>query len=419
MYYFTLNPNEMKREIKKFDEKITCNVKNKSIRKFSFEMLYGIGASGSCRLADIARSLKEPTKTAYIIDRLSDNLLKINEDEEKIIWNNYQGIVNEYIGEDPIAILDDSDIAKRSSTKLEDIDIVKDASSKEKELVPGYNVCEAVILGKREKQPISVYSKIYSCKSNSFVSKKTYTFESIDAVVETLNRQCTFVADRAYDDKKIYKYIEKKECNFVIRLDKRSLLFKGKSRNIKEVAKERKGKIRMDLMFEGEKKACYISHTKVQLEKSGKEYEFITVYGLGEEPLMLLTNREIKTTTDLRKVVRIYFSRWRVEEYFKAKKQEYGFEKYFVRTLKAMNILNMFLTMLIGYIQTIAEKININILGIKLKYASDSLREKVVVWLSQLARGLKVILWTARTGIKNLMNVEHQQSDNVKQLQLF
>ena len=91
-----------------------------------------------------------------------------------------------------------------------DIDIVKDASSKEKELVPGYNVCEAVILGKREKQPISVYSKIYSCKSNSFVSKKTYTFESIDAVVETLNRQCTFVADRAYDDKKIYKYIEKK-----------------------------------------------------------------------------------------------------------------------------------------------------------------------------------------------------------------
>lgn len=31
--------------------------------------------------------------------------------------DNYQGIVNEYIGEDPIAILDDSDIAKRSSTR--------------------------------------------------------------------------------------------------------------------------------------------------------------------------------------------------------------------------------------------------------------------------------------------------------------
>ena len=30
MYYFTLNPNEMKREIKKFDEKIVYNVNNKS-----------------------------------------------------------------------------------------------------------------------------------------------------------------------------------------------------------------------------------------------------------------------------------------------------------------------------------------------------------------------------------------------------
>ena len=98
MYYFTLNPNEMKREIKKFDEKIVYNVNNKSIRKFSFEMLYGIGASGSCRLADIARTLKESTKTAYVVDRLSDNLLRINEDEEKIIWNNYRGIVNEYTG---------------------------------------------------------------------------------------------------------------------------------------------------------------------------------------------------------------------------------------------------------------------------------------------------------------------------------
>lgn len=419
MNYFTLNPNEIKREIKNFDKKVTYNVNNKSIRKFSFEMLYGIGASGSCRLADIARALKETTKTAYIVDRLSDNLLRINEEEEKTIWNNYREVVNEYFGEDPIAILDDSDIAKRSSTKLEDLDTIRDASSKDKNLVPGYNVCEAVILGKRENQPISVYSKIYSCKSDSFISKKEYTFESIDTVVKTLNRKCTFTADRGYDDKKMYKHIEEKGCYFVIRLGKRNLIFKGKSKNIKEVVKGRKGKIRMNFMFEGENKVCYISHTKAQLEKNGKEYEFLIVYGLGEEPLMLLTNREIKTTSDLRKAVRIYFSRWRIEEYFKAKKQEYGFEKYFVRTLKAMNILNMFLTMIIGYIQTIAEKININVLGIKLKYASDSLREKVIVWLSQLAKGLKIILRTARTGIRNLMDIEHQKSKNIKQLQLF
>lgn len=347
-------------------------------------------------------------------------MLKFDKNETKILWSNYREVITNYIGEEVIAILDDSDIAKRGSKKLEDLDMVVDASSDKKELVPGYNVCEAVILGVREKQPMSVYSKIYSCQSDDFKSKKNYTFESIDAVRNTTNRTTTFVADRGYDDKKIYKYIEEKGDCFVIRLNKRNLYFKGKARNIKEVATSRKGKIRMDMMFEGEKKICYISHSKVQLGKDEKEYEFIVLYGLGEEPLMLLTNREVKNTSDLRKIVRIYFSRWRIEEYFRAKKQEFGFEKYFVRTLEAMNMLNLILTMLIGYLQTVAEKININVLGIKLKYASDSLREKVVVWLSQLARGLKEILRTARTGIKNLLNIEHRKKeDEGTQLQLF
>ena len=52
--------------------------------------------------------------------------------------------------------------------------------------------------------------------------------------------------------------------------------------------------------------------------------------------LMLLINREIKTRTNVRKVVRIYFSKWRIEEYFRANKQEYVFEKYMVRTLESI-----------------------------------------------------------------------------------
>lgn len=35
----------------------------------------------------------------------------------------------------------------------------------------GYHVCEAIILGKNEKQPIRVYSDICSGKSKKFISK--------------------------------------------------------------------------------------------------------------------------------------------------------------------------------------------------------------------------------------------------------
>ncbi len=63
-----------------------------------------------------------------------------------------------------------------------------DTSDPGEKVVNGYHVCEAVILGKNEKQPISVYSEIYSCKSEGFVKKNQYTMESIDTVINVLNR---------------------------------------------------------------------------------------------------------------------------------------------------------------------------------------------------------------------------------------
>lgn len=412
MTNYTLNPNEMKREINNLCKQIAIDV-NKPRQKFVFEMIYGIARQKSCRLSDISRALKEENKLINTIDRLSSNLLMFNEEENKQLWSRYYEKVSSFFGEEePIALLDDSDVAKRSSRKLEDLDMVVDASSKDKEIVPGYHVCEAVILGKRERQPISVYSQIYSTKSDTFKSQKTYTLKSIDTVREVLKRNVTFVADRGYDDDKIYDYIEEKGDKFVIRLKDRNLLFKDKKRNIKEVAKERKGKVCMTLNFKEEDQKCYISYTKVKRPKGkkNKEYTFIVVYGLrDEEPMMLLTNREIKNIHDLRVAVRLYFSRWRIEEYFRAKKQEYGFEKYMVRTLESMNTMNMLLTFLIGYLGTIAERINEKILGIKLVYASQSLIDKPVVWISQLARGLGEILYSAKNGIQELLKVEHRR----------
>ena len=73
----------------------------------------------------------------------------------------------------------------------------------------GYHVCEATILGEKEKQPFSVYSKIYSCKSESFVSMNRYTMESIQTVINVLNRKCNMIFDRGYDDNKIIEYVIK------------------------------------------------------------------------------------------------------------------------------------------------------------------------------------------------------------------
>lgn len=42
--------------------------------------------------------------------------------------------------------------------------------------------------------------------------------------------------------------------------------------------------------------------------------------------MKILTNIDIKDKKSVIKIVRLYFSRWRIEEYFRGKKQEYDFE---------------------------------------------------------------------------------------------
>ena len=296
--------------------------------------------------------------------------------------------------------------------KNKDLDNVLDASSLKKEIVPGYHVCEAVVLTKKEKQPISLYSKIYSCKSENFISMNKYTKDSIDKVRSVLNRKCNMIFDRGYDDNKIIDYVDKNEDYFVIRInDDRTFYFKNKKRKCYDVAIRRKGKVKMTLWFDdNEKRDVYVSHTKVVLPYNKKDYELVIVYGLSEErPLILLTNRSIKNKEDVIRVVRLYFYRWRVEEYFRAKKQEYEFENIRVRTLKSMNNLNLLLTIHMGHIGKLAESIDKKLLVIKIIEKSKSLRSMVLIWLSQIARGIGKILSYAHTGIKEYQKIEKRE----------
>ena len=58
--------------------------------------------------------------------------------------------------------------------------------------------------------------------------------------------------------------------------------------------------------------------------------------------MMLATNKAIKSKEDVVSIVRTYMSRWRIEEYFRFKKQHFGFENFRVRSLMSINNLNAF-----------------------------------------------------------------------------
>ena len=132
--------------------------------------------------------------------------------------------------------------------------------------------------------------------------------------------------------------------------------------------------------------------------------------------MKLLTNINLDKKDDVIKIARLYLSRWRIEEHFRGKKQEYDFENMRVRTLESMNNLNMMLTIHLGHIAILADKMDKNLLTIKIIYASESLRQKTIVWLSQIAKGIKNILQYAHNGLKEWQNIETR--DKYRQLNL-
>ena len=254
------------------------------------------------------------------------------------------------------------------------------------------------------KQPISVFSKVHSSTSKDYISANAITFEGIDKVVEMLNKRGQkgiFVNDRGYDSNEIFRHYFEKQQYFVIRLkENRKVYLNHKTYKITTIRDSRKGKIKMKLMFQGEEKECYASVLKVQITAKKKWINLVLVYGLGETPMMLASNIPIKSKEDVIKIARCYLNRWRIEEYFKFKKQEYKFENFRVRTLKAINNLNMMLTYTIGLIGLLSEKINKREFVNTIIKESKSLKDKVYLLFYQMARGIYNILKMAKTGIQ-------------------
>ena len=132
---------------------------------------------------------------------------------------------------------------------------------------------------------------------------------------------------------------------------------------------------------------------------------------------MILTDLPIKTKDDVEKIARIYMLRWRIEEYFKSKKQNYDFENFRLRSLNAINNLNTILTCVMLHLGILTEKMNIKLLVIKIIEASKSLKNKALVWYGQISTGISKILEHAHTGIKDWFEIETRS--DYKQLQLI
>src|SRR5690625_7338462 len=77
-------------------------------------------------LSDIARALEEKIDLQYTIKRLSRNAAE--ENDLKQIHRNYLNTLKTSIPDNPLVIVDESEIVKPYAEKMEDLALVRDAS---------------------------------------------------------------------------------------------------------------------------------------------------------------------------------------------------------------------------------------------------------------------------------------------------
>lgn len=398
MTYSTSNTYQMKRQILNFSNNISRNL-SKPDKKFTADITYGMLASGSCLLTDVVDKLHENIRKVNAVERLARHLDK---GIPKQALTSYLSLIRKWCPAQPIIHMDDSDVVKPAGYKFEAIGFVRDGSKSnpvKSVYEKGYHVTEACAMTVNN-HPVSIFSQLHSSKERNFTSCNNVTFAAMERA-KALFGKATFVMDRGYDDNKMFLKLDELEQDYVIRLkSNRKLLFHNRWTFATELRDRRKGKIKTMIPYKGKDHEAYLSHVKVQITASRKEIYLVLVYGISEHPMMLATNKQIKSREDVIKVARYYFSRWRIEEYFRCKKQVFQFENFRVRKLKAINALNFYITLCMAFLAHLSMKPETSSLKVSAIQNAASIKEKVNFCYYRLAKGVKGILSYAKEGVR-------------------
>jgi hypothetical protein len=393
--YSTLGHN-LKRGIFKFSNKISGGL-YRPAQRFVTDMVYGLLSAQNCYLTEIARKLKENIALDKTVERLSRNLMTF--DGAEILHEQYFREVEPHFDDSTILIIDDSDVAKSCSSKLEGLCKVRDGSTGE--IANGYWYAGVSALAAKHKQPIPVYSRVYSSAEEGYVSNNAETLKSFVFLSSHFSKTTIRALDRGYDGGYVFDYFIPREEAFIVRMKDRNLLHKGETILLSALAKRYKGKYTLKFEAKSGKKAdCKISIVPVSLpDYPDVTLNLVICNGLGKEPLLLLTSLKSDDNRLAVTITKVYLMRWRIEEYYKFKKQGFGFEKFLVRTLKSIRNLDLLLSVAIGYIGILSEKMDDSIEVLEIIEASKRLYGLSRFTFYAIADGLAEVFGKLYTGI--------------------
>ena len=394
MKNYTILENNLKDETTNYIKNITAGL-GKVDTHFITDMFVGMLKHNSVILSDIVR------QTGYLnikkgVERLERNLDSFD-NIKNTLMSNYIQMVKPYINNRHLYFVDRGDIVKEDNTKFENKGLVLDGSDSHT-IKQGYQINEIATID-NDNQPISLVSELRSSNDNDYNSDNDLWISHMN-YVHNIYGKGTFIMDRGYDGAILMEKVLEIGSDFIIRaksLD-RKVYVNGEKTTISNIAKHMKGKYSFVSKEYDKLKVSYktaIIKSKEAKGLSKKVLTMVVVKGfaldkttLNEAYMVLLTSRTISGKAQALQVVRDYALRWKIEENFKYKKQQFEIEKIKVRRYKRIQALNTLLT----YVMFFSNVINMKAIGKTIRKIKNQIREKILFWLYRISDGIKEII---------------------------
>ena len=108
---------------------------------------------------------------------------------------NYLTLVKQHMKEDyAVIVIDNSDITKLASRKLEVLSEIRDGSTGE--ITQGYMTIEAAVLSETGKMSLQVYEKVFSAVENGLIREAHENLCCLKSLSENFTPRCVRTPDR-------------------------------------------------------------------------------------------------------------------------------------------------------------------------------------------------------------------------------
>ena len=326
--------NRFKMQCNKFSGTISKNL-GKVKKRLVKEMIYGIQASKDVKLSNISRALMEPIPLIKTEDRLSRNLS--DEDLSSTINNHIMRLADDKIDDTMVIAIDPGDMMKPYAKAMENLCNIYDGS--DHTLAMGYHLCQVTAANLAHDRIVPLYCEAYSTKAKDYPGSTEKLIEIINKVKSFTGTKGTWAIDRQGDDIDLIRCFTDESLQFVTRLKMTRYLHFGKNtaRQVKADRIHRHVKLNYKAHIyvakDGKEEFIHLNYGAVTValpEYPGTWYTLVIVQGFGQQPMLLLTNKQVNVNNNkqLWQIVEIYLTRWKCDECYRYIKQSYNLEDF-------------------------------------------------------------------------------------------